>query len=264
MPTSNRKSTGKAAPKTGAASAVPADTTQTTTSDTPITVDPTTPPTAPDRERLRALAAQDQAEERAAGQAAQDTAGEQAAAQLGVPVTEGIPAAAAAGGTVEVDPSPVPKITEGVEGQVGAVEEPVGRAAAVPTTDVSRETSATTVTPEPVRDTRDHLQRISEDELPVDLRALRALADTSGADPVTPYPADGVLAPNPLDLLPPVGTVWDWSREGDTTATARVLADGWRALVNKQYQFARRGDRVTAPADVLRQAAKHGIVAIEE
>lgn len=240
MPTSNRKSTGKAAPKTGAASAVPAEKTETAVSETPITVDAANP--EPDRERLRALAAQDQAEERAAGQ------------DLTAQAADHAPHVTSAGAApLEVDTTSAPKITEGVEGQVGAVEEPVIRAA----TDVSRETVAP-------RDTRDALQRKSEDELPLDLRALRALADTSGNDPVTPYPADGVLAPNPRDLLPPVGAIWDWSVEGDTTATARVLADGWRALVNKQSHFARRGDRVTAPADVLQRAAKHGIVIIEE
>lgn len=246
MPTPNRRSTGKAAPKTGAASAVPAQETTTVDSETPITVDATNPPAAPTRDALRALAAQDQDTERTQEQAAQA-----AADQLGVPVAEGIPAAARRATVAHVEHEVTPKITEGVEGQVGAVEEPVVRAVNV------AQYAAPTGEP------RDPATAKAEDEPTRDLAALRRLADTSG-DPVTPYPADGVQAPNPLDLLPEVRATYNWSRENDPSGTARVLADGWRALVSGTYQFARRGDRVTAPLDVLRSAAKHGIVVIEE
>lgn len=238
MPTPNRKSTGKAAPKTGAASAVPADSEKTVTSETPITVDAATPPSDDKREQLRALAADDQAAARAAG-------------QLEVPPTEGIPAAAAAATVADVQHESTPKVTEGVEGQVGAVEDPVVTAVNVPDKDGTARATASPAA--------------ADDEAPArDLTALRRLADTSGDDLVTPYPADGVIAPNPVQVLPELKTSYTWSAEGDTTLTARVLADGWRCLVNKQYQFARRGDRITAPADVIKAAAKHGIVIIEE
>lgn len=97
-----------------------------------------------------------------------------------------------------------------------------------------------------------------------DLAALRALADTSGIDPVTPYPADGITAPNPALVLPPLRDTHTWLQDGDKPLTARVLADGWRVRMNYGYRFARKGDRVTAPDDVLRQAASQGLVHIEE
>lgn len=248
MATAPRRTTRKAAPTKGAASAVSADKTNTVTheepvivdaptqAEEPITVDATDKPSPTQREQLRALAAQQDQADAAAAPLRDKKAATAAAEQLGVPTTAGIPAAAAAAEVPDVQGEVVPKITEGVHGQVGAVEEPIVPAANVP-----------------------------EPPAP-DIATLRALADTSGADPVTPYPGESIT-PHPTQVLPPVRDVRNWAKEGDgatNTLTARILADGWRARVSGTYQFARRGDRVTAPADIIKQAAKHGVLIIEE
>lgn len=257
MPTARSRSTGKAAPTKGAASAVSATDPKTTATadekvvvtqadgldaaqDTPITVDAAEPPNEAERELLR---------EAAAG----DIAAQRAADQLGVPYNEGIPNAA------RLPLDSLPKITEGVEGQVGAIEQPSAEQMGMTSTRTVPEAAHPQDGAMPV--VRDHTVPVTP---PRDLAALRALADVSGYDPVTPYPADDIPAPNPLDLLPEPRSVQNWCRDTDTPLTGRVTPDGWRVQVNGAFQFAMRGDRITAPDDIMRAAESQGVVIIEE
>lgn len=97
---------------------------------------------------------------------------------------------------------------------------------------------------------------------PRDLTALRALADTSGQG-VTPYPADGIPAPAPKVVLPPARDRFSWVRDGDTPATARVMVDGFRVQVNGGHRFARKGDIITAPSDIITRGVARGVLHLE-
>lgn len=96
-----------------------------------------------------------------------------------------------------------------------------------------------------------------------DFSVLSRLADTSGRAAVTPYPADGVAAPTPVVVPPPLRETHRWVREGDPAATARVLVDGWRVRINGINRFAAKGDRVTAPRDVIEAAVNRGSLLAE-
>lgn len=96
---------------------------------------------------------------------------------------------------------------------------------------------------------------------PRDLAVLATLADTSGRAATTPYP--GAPAPAPVRRLPPLRDTHAWAAENDPTATARVLIDGWRTRVNGVPRFAGKGDRVTAPVDVIEAGIARGTLAPE-
>lgn len=245
MATATRKSTGRAASNKGAASAVAKDKTLEVESDTPLVVDSTT-----DTDRSAAM-------ERAEAEADAEDARQEAAARAETANTEATVQARAVDATtspaVEETPtgSTVPedepaKITEGLYGPAGTKEEPVLAR------DLQKDpTTAPAAGGELSDPTAETPAR--------DLSALRALADTSGQDPVTPYPGN-VQAPAPVPVLPPVRNSSDWSREGDQTAKARVLVDGFRIQVNGAYRFARRGDIITAPLDVINKAVERGVL----
>lgn len=97
---------------------------------------------------------------------------------------------------------------------------------------------------------------------PRDLNVLSALADTSGLNLVTPYP--GEKTPSPTPVLPALRDTQNWCADGDTPATARVLVDGFRLRVNGGYRFARRGDRIIAPEDVITMGVRRGVLHQEE
>lgn len=220
-----RRSTGKAAPaKSGAASAVPKDEKLTVESDPPVAVNSPAPMEA-------AEAAADAEDERqAAERAAQGNATARAVVDQRERGTDD-PAGPPIKGSTETPtvPAPVPVDhvinAESAHNAASKVEDPEERA------------------------------KVSKD-----IEALRALADTAG-DPVTPY---GGSSPAPLPPLPPLRAVHHWAREGDPVSTARVVVDGYRTLVNGTYRLALRGDRVTAPSDVIDLGVKRGVLRREE
>jgi hypothetical protein len=244
--TAKRTSTGRAASaKTGAASAVAKDKTLTVESDTPTTVDPVTDVSGA-MERAEAETDAEDARQRAAAKA--ETASAEAEATGTTKVVE-----TPTGSTVpEGQPA---KITEGVYHPDAAVEEPVIARdltdAPTPTVEAAPEVAVAAPAGE--------LADPTADETPArDLAALRALADTSGLDPATPY--TGLAAPAPVKVLPPVRDAANWSRPEDETAVGRVLVDGFRVQVNGSYRFARKGDLITAPVDVIDSGARRGVL----
>lgn len=231
MATAKRTTTRRAAPaKTGAAPAVAKDQTVTVESDAPVAVDSDTP-VAVDSDTSAMERAEAQADAEDARQQAQEKA-EQAQAE---PETR-----AEATDTASTVPDDEPaKVTEGVYGPAGTKEEPV----------ITRDLTGDATTPD------------DEPEVPHrDLAALKALADTSGQAPVTPYPEGGVLAPRADKRMPVLRNTYDWTREGDVGAVGRILVDGFRARVNGYYRFGRKGDRIVAPADVIDSAVKRGVM----
>lgn len=265
--TTNRSNARKATPtKTGVAKPASATkTNQTVTQDPPITVDANTPPPEGRAAALQAAVAAD-AENQARPTGANPGANDDLA----------------------------PKITEGVGGDVGTREEDPTRYQAPPaetqTSDeaadaalaaaAAAETPPVVTTPAPPAPVEPEPAVIPGAQAagsgaPVtdtaatgrDLAALAALADTRpGVQPVTPYPADGYPAPAAAaaPVLPLVRNEENWLADNDEGLTCRVLVDGLRAIVNKTYRQAYRGDRITAPADLVRAAAARGAVVIEE
>lgn len=149
-----------------------------------------------------------------------------------------------------------PKITEGLEAPEGTVEEPKVEALA----------EAAPAAPEPETITPLNVPvHVGEASAPGrDMDALARLADTSGRPQATPYPTEaGVISPSPVKVLPPLGDTFNWSADGDKSLTARVVVDGWRPRINGNSRFASRGDRVTAPEDVINRAVARGSVVLE-
>lgn len=133
-----------------------------------------------------------------------------------------------------------PKITEGVNVEQGTVEEPKIEPVGV---DV-------------------HVGELSAAGR--DMAALARLADTSGRPAGTPYPTEkGVIAPAPVAALPPLKDTFNWSADGDKSLTARVIVDGWRPRINGSSRFASKGDRVTAPEDIINRGVARGSVVLE-
>lgn len=149
-----------------------------------------------------------------------------------------------------------PKITEGIEGPAGTVEEPkVERLS-----EAEPEAEAVPVVEPKGVDV--HVGELSAAGR--DMAALARLADTSGRPQGTPYKtADGVIAPAPIVVLPPLKDTFNWCADGDRGLTARVLVDGWRPRVNGFSRFASKGDRVTAPEDIINRGVARGSVALE-
>ena len=95
-----------------------------------------------------------------------------------------------------------------------------------------------------------------------DLSVLHRLANPL-ANTITPYPA-ATPEPDPVNLLGEPRATRTWMP--DETAepvTGRVLTDGWRVRIGKNYYSARRGDRVTLPRDIANLGASRGTFLIE-
>lgn len=235
MATAPRKSTAQSRTRrTGAAPAVAKDADLTIESETPLVVDSTTDGTdsvAGAMERAEAEADAEDARQEIADRAAA-TAAQEVAAPTAAPVEPVV-------NTVPADEPP--KITQGLYGPAGTREEPV----------LSRDAADAQAVP------------VAEPESPKrDLAALRALTDTSGADPVTPYPSPTSI-PVPTPDIPAARDNLDWTRETDTPAKARVLVDGFRVKVNNTYRFALKGDIITAPSDIIAANVKRGVLHAE-
>lgn len=176
-----------------------------------------------------------------------------------------------------------PKITEGVYGPGGTKEDPVipsgVKPDTVPAPGGTKVPETQTVTPEAAEAVAEaagvdatstaaaeaaSFDNADQAKAPIerDLNVLKALADTSGLDPATPYSEGNVAAPTPR-RLPILRDTYDWTREGDVGAVGRVLVDGMRVKVNGYYRFGRKGDRIVAPADVIELAVKRGTMAKE-
>jgi hypothetical protein len=242
-----RRSTGKAAPaKAGAASAVAKDSTLTVESETPVTVDsPTNTPTMEDAEAAADAEDARQAAEREI-ELTRDAAKSRHERRIAV-VPEGTAVAGAAPQNAPDVVTEDPPVVVDPKQEVPSVPEPV------PTDRVvNREVAEATA--------QLIIDSGGDEKAARDIQALRALADTAG-DPVTPY---GGTAPAPLPPLPPLREVHNWAREGDETLTARVVVDGFRPRVNGGYRFARRGDRIVAPKDIVEFGIKRGVLRLEE
>lgn len=257
MATARSKSTAQSRTrsKSGAAPAVASNPTDTVESDAPLVVDSTTD--LSDMERAEA-----EADAEDARQAVQAKADEAAATQTAR--VENTPAKT----TTPVDEPP--KITEGVYGPGGTKEDPVipsgVKPDTVPAPGGTAEPDTQTVTPEAAHAVAEaaSFDNAGQAEAPAkrDLNVLKALADTSGLEPVTPYPEGGVAAPTPT-RFPVLRDTYDWTREADVGAVGRVLVDGIRMRVNGHYRFARKGDRIVAPQDVIDSCVKRGTMAKE-
>lgn len=261
MATAPRKSTAQSRTrsKSGAAPAVAKNPTDTVESDTPLVVDSTTDMS--DMERAEAEADAEDARQTVQAKA-EKAAAETAAGDARVENTD-------VGTTTPVDEPP--KITEGVYGPGGTKEDPVipsnvrpdtvpapGGTETQPAEAAGVDVTATAAAESASFDNADQAKAPVER----DLNVLKALADTSGLDPVTPYPEGGVAAPAPV-RLPVLRDTYDWTREADIGAVGRVVVDGIRMRVNGHYRFARKGDRIVAPKDVIESCVTRGTMVKE-
>lgn len=277
MATARSKSTAQSRTrsKSGAAPAVAKNPQDTVESDTPLAVDSNTDMS--DMERAEAEADAEDARQKI--QANAETVQAQAQA---VDATRGTRVEETSTGTTTPVGEP-PKITEGVYGPAGTKEDPVIPSGVTPDTvpapggtvpehqtvtaeaaEAVAEAAGVDVTANSAAESAS-FDNADQAKAPPerDLNVLKALADTSGLDPVTPYPEGGVQAPTPVPRLPILRDTHDWTREGDIGAVGRVLVDGTRLLVNGYYRFALRGDRVVAPKDVIESCVKRGTMAKE-
>lgn len=266
MATAPRKSTAQSRTrsKSGAAPAVAKNPTDTVESDTPLVVDSTTDMS--DMERAEAEADAEDARQTVQAKAEQ-AAAETAAGDARVENTD-------VGTTTPVDEPP--KITEGVYGPGGTKEDPVipsnvrpdtvpapGGTVVPDTQVVTPEAAGVDATATAAAESAS-FDNADQAKAPVerDLNALKALADTSGLDPVTPYSEGDLAAPAPR-RLPILRDTYDWTREADISAVGRVMVDGMRLKVNGHYRFARKGDRIVAPTDVIESCVKRGTMVKE-
>lgn len=248
-PRSKTTGTSRTRKTTGAAPAVVKDTTQTVESDEPLVVDPTTDQTP--MERAEAEADAEDARQQTAAKA------EHAAAEAAETAEHTNVASTNVASTVP-DDEPA-KITEGLYGPAGTKEEPVVAR------DLVDPVPGTQKAPNEVSEAAvEAFAHADEPKAPTrDLNVLKALADTSGRDPVTPYSEGTTPAPAAVQSLPVLRDTYDWTREGDVGAVGRVIIDGFRVKCNGHYRFARKGDRVYAPDDVIALAVKRGVMVQE-
>ena len=240
MATAKRTTTARSRTRqTGAAPAVAKDPAVTVESEAPLVVDSTTDTGSETTDSVAGAMERAEAEADAedARQEAADLAAAAAAEQVAAPTTAPVQPVV---NTVPHDEPP--KVTQGLYGPAGTREEPV----------LARDAA----------DAEAAAQAAAADTPKRDLAALKALTDTAGTDPVTPYPSPtGIPVPTPD--IPARREDLDWTRETDTPATARVLVDGFRIKVNGNYRFAMKGDIVTAPSDIIAANVKRGVLHAE-